>query len=131
MSGTNRLSHAYDGVIFSRKICPTIIDALAYLHDHRLWHNDHSQTPRLTHHTPRNTLQAQPTQPRLRVLNLRNLIHMLQAHRAHRSLDRISHRWTTRTRLSLLPIMIIHRAWYISGASYLAFRRQHACCAEQ
>lgn len=48
----------------------------------RLRHNHDAQAPRLPNHTPRNPLQAQPTQSRLTMLDLRNLIHMLQTDRA-------------------------------------------------
>ena len=45
----------------------------------RLNHNPHRL--RLRNHTPTQPLQTQPTQPQLRLLDLRNLIHMLKADR--------------------------------------------------
>ena len=96
-----------------------------------LRHNHHPNTPRLPHHTPRHALQAQPTQPRLAMLDLRNLIHMLETNRAHSPLHRIAHRRTTRARLSLLPVVVVHRPWHISSTSYFVLRGEHAGGGEE
>jgi hypothetical protein len=96
-----------------------------------LRHNNNPNTPRLPNHTPRHTLQTQPTQPRLTMLNLRNLIYMLQAHGTHGALDCIPDRRTTRRRLALLSIVIVHGAGHISSATDLVLGRQDAGGAEE
>ena len=57
---------------------------------YRLWHNDHAYAARLTDHAPRNALETQPTQPRLRMLDLGNLVDVLQADGADGALDRLA-----------------------------------------
>jgi hypothetical protein len=101
------------------------------IQSHNLRHNHNPNTPRLPHHTPRHTLQTQSTQPRLAMLNLRNLINMLQTDRANRSLDRIAHSRTTRRRLALLPVVVVHGSWHVSRPSYLVLSRQHTSSGEE
>jgi hypothetical protein len=101
------------------------------IQSHNLRHNHDPNTPRLPHHTPRHTLQTQPTQPRLAMLNLRNLINMLQAHGTHRALDRIAHSRTTRRRLALLPVVVVHGSWHVSRPSYLVLGGQHTSSREE
>jgi hypothetical protein len=99
--------------------------------NHCLGYNDYTQAPSLTHHTPRNAFQAQSAQPRLRVFDLCNLVHMLQTNCAHRALDCVSHCWTAGTGLALLPVVVVHRPGYITGTSDLVLGGEHARCAEQ
>lgn len=96
-----------------------------------LRHDNDPQARRLRHHAPRNSLQAQPTQPRLTMLNLRNLIDMLETNGADSALDRISHRRTARARLALLPLVVVHRTWDIAGAADLVLHGGHAGGGEQ
>lgn len=65
------------------------------------------------------------------MLDLRNLIHMLQADRPDRALDRIPHRRTTRARLALLAFVIVHGTRYISCAADFVLRRENAGCAHE
>lgn len=65
------------------------------------------------------------------MLDLRNLIHMLQAHSPHGALDSITHRRATRARLALLAFVVVHRTGYVSCAADFVFCGQHACCAHE
>lgn len=96
-----------------------------------LRHNNNSQAPRLPYNTPCNPLQTQPAQPRLAVLNLRNLIDMLQGHCPHRAQHRIPNRRTTRARLALLAIVVVHRPRHIPSAADLALCWRNARGAEE
>lgn len=96
-----------------------------------LRHNDNPQTRRLPNHTPRNPLQLQALQPRLRMLDLRNLIDVLECHGPNRPLRRIPIRWRTRARLALLSVVVVHRPWYIARAADLVLRGQDAGCGEE
>ena len=49
------------------------------------------------------------------MLDLRNLIDMLQRHRAHGALDRVPHSGTTRRCLALLPIVVVHGSGHVTS----------------
>lgn len=94
-------------------------------HQKLLRHNHHSQTARLSHHTPCQSLQAQTTQSSLTMLYLCNLVNMLQANSPHRTLYGVSVRRAVRARLALLAVVVVHWTGDISCAANLGF--DHGC----
>lgn len=96
-----------------------------------LRHNHDTQTPCLTNNTPRDTLQSQPTQSRLAVFYLRNLVYMFETDGPHGALGCIANCGTVRAGLARLPIVVIHRPRHIAGTANLALCRQDASSAEE
>jgi hypothetical protein len=64
------------------------------------------------------------------MLDLRDFVHMLQAHRAYSALCCVPNRWTAGASLAFLTVVIVHRSGDIAGASDFVLGGKYAGCAE-
>jgi len=94
-------------------------------------HHLHSQTARLRHNTLHHALKRRSAQPRLGVLDLRNLPNMLQADFANGPLVSIARRSAVERRLALRFRQSAVRACYVAGAADLVLGGFDACCGEE
>lgn len=96
-------------------------------------HNIDSQATRLRHNTLHNTLKGCAAQSRLRVLDLRNLPHMLQADFANRSLVGVARCCAVVEGCLAFGVaaQFAVRPCYISSATDLVLRGFDASCGEE